>query len=524
MSKTDGYSFVPYKFDLSGGLNYRGRETVEDNEFVELENFEAINGRLVQRGGITLRSQASAFNTKSVRLIGQLHVPDTNVRSIIASVFNTSGTEDKLYHSSDGGTNWTEILGPGGVGVTVQATRALQYQDTLYIPTMDGIYTWTGSGNMTLPNNTLFSQGGTVVLDRLFVFDDRNVYYSDPGSLTTFPAANVFQILNANRNQYEQILAVVGYKDRVVVFTNNSVYVLFLTGTPTNWSLKILVTDVGATGPFAVDVVDDFIYFIGQHGVYRTNLSTVDELSVNFKDLFYGRASSGEAANPLYGMEDSLAHYNNRILCSINFGGVEAINSAPRHRLFVFNTTDEIWSEWKPNIASSQSNNFKTIFSMLTVENTRGATSDTNAPLGIYIGSGEFDGRTYFYSDANAPQDAGANFDCFARSKNFDFDAPGELKKIPYGNLVALGDANSKIELALVADDTVGSLVTVAAAGSMTGTKYGSHKYRGPGYCRSFGYRIKASTPSGTPSVKTDLAGFSIVSRIPRPVQMKSPQ
>lgn len=497
---------VPVETDLSGGLNLSPYpEMLKDNEASLLTNFDLIDGAAVKRPGISLRSTPAAMAGGFALLMGQFHFPNS-FNQIIALTGN-----GKVYRTSDGCTTWTEVLNSaGGVSLAVTAPLGETYIGGFYFSSLTtGIWVVTAA-NAT---NVAGSPGGffgAIVLDRLFNWNPSTqvVRYSDAGNFSSWPAANTFTVGGAGLDG-DTIVRMYNYKDRLVIFKKYSIWVLNMTGTPVNWTLRRIFFNIGGTSIYGFTLVDDWIYFIGQYGVYRTNLAEIQCISDPLYSVFRGRESPGSIAITAdsYYTFDCCAAYLNRIVFAITSTGV----FGPTRRVFVFHLDTETWTEYD----TTSANGAFMIHSMLAINDTRGGTVvDDTYPRGIYF-TDNGDERFFLFSETNSKVDAASEITCTAQTKKFTFEDISGFKKIPY----SFFDAEIGSSIQTVVQHNAVTAATLAA-GASSGVAE-SVKVPGPGYIKRVLTKLIFTNPGAGANREVILkkVGFNV--RVPRPVGIK---
>lgn len=513
---------IPLPFKLDGGLNLHDDAMyLEDNQLSICKNFNVYRGRLEKRNSFEQVAAHANFAAKRVRFLGQYTTSIGGISQLFVTVENNVAAADSLYYTTNGST-WTAIAATTG-----HFYKAIHYADFMYFYDTGGnVRVWDGTNIVASAAILPGYIPSDLLLDRYFMFGYNNynqtVRYSNPGAIGTFPAANSIALPFNEGN--DTITSMVAYKDRLVIFKKNSISVLHISGTPINWQLKKFMEGIGNTGLYSTVKAEDWIYFIDRKGIYRTNLSTVEEISGPLKEVFKDRKSiinNGVGSSiPVYGLYDSIAYYRNMIICSVNVIKPAASASSRRHRIFVYHIDTQVWTEWVPNITSDDANDFNPPQNMLTVEETAVVTATYNPyPVGVYCGSMELNGQVFRYSPFNtAPfTDYDGQYSCQFRTKSYTLDAPMELKKIPYTTIDAVPDSTIRI--------TTQHYVNEVASGSpvvgLAGTFDGNTRIRGPGYAREYGMDCVFDVPSGADTTGLIVKEIGVSVRIPRPIQPK---
>lgn len=427
-------AWAPFIVNKFAGLNsYNDPHNIEDNEFSSLINLDPYEDGLKKRAGMAIKS-APAFSTDVLKGVGYLYRMDTGVTNL---VFNRGAgyASGKVYHSSDGGVNLTEVLA-GGVAMNVTMPRGVEYNNMLYCGTFgNGLYEYDGT-DMTAMTGSPNGYCGDVVLDRLFLIvgNTNTVRFSEPGNFNgagNWPATNVFSI-GGTSDAHDPIVSLVGYKDRLVIFRQYSIYILYLTGTPANWQLRKFIDGIGAVSLYSTIQAEDFIYFVGPNGVYRTNLSTLEEISGKIQDIFENRStdfsigSGPTLADTLVWAGYPIAYWNNKIIFSPSGGLASDFTKI----WYVYNTLNDCWTTYVPESTSSvvRPKNF------ISVRNSYvHSSSGDKIPVGLYWSGNQFGtGQPciFHWSHQNSFRDGVSTYECRFVTKVYTF-GQNDFKKIP---------------------------------------------------------------------------------------------
>lgn len=407
------------------GLNLRGAEELYDiNQLSVLQNMEVgLAGELKKRPGFAQAHDGSQLGAgNSPLILGQLISNTKN--NLIAQSDQSAG---KIYVSGNGGLSWVQVSTPAATNYSL--TPGFQYLGSYWMGSQNGWFAWTTAGTWVTgaPGlNTVFPI--VFAQFRMFYIDNAtgNIKFSEPGDFSTgtgFPAANSIGLVGDGST----ISGLLPYRDRIVIFTTIGIWILYMNGPPASWSLKKMPYNVSANGPQSFKVVDDLIYFIGSDGVYRSDLTQVQKISLPIQDVFALRADSYKPGSaPLGFITDTLGYWNRRLLCQIR-----TKNTADGVKLYVFHLDTNSWSEWIPTLASTLGLTFAAATRFQSV--TQGWTfpsTDYNKEA-LYFGAYGGNGKIFRFDDeAISWQDAGANYSARVRTKKLDFDEPGKIKRV----------------------------------------------------------------------------------------------
>lgn len=496
---------TPYMVRDFKGLNtYDRYNKLDDGEFTSLLNWDIDKGCLVKRAGFDLRASAPAIfgGSGPLRMIGHTYLPASH------STILANGGNGKVAYSADGGATWTEALNiAGSVSMNVVATKGKMYADSLVFGT-DGAKAWyfdPATNKCTqltaAPSEAYF---GDIVLDRLFVFAPSTgiIRYSDPGSFTGWPAANSIQI--GSTGDGDELVSLVGYKDRLVIFKQKSIYILYMTGTPVNWQLKKFNDGIGCSGYYNTVIAEDYIYFVGHFGVYRTNLSTIEELSTKIFDKFQNRITQGNLAVGSFirsHRNGCITYRNNRLICFVN---VDTVAGGTTFEWLIYNTRLDCWTQWVPD-----ADKVCWPYNFIHVENSNTGAAFDSMPLGLYFSENADTGKINHWSELNPKTDEGDEYWCSLTTKEFDFDSDQfEIKKIPYFFFNWSHGADSEIDV------YYNGVLQFFVSEAVNAAK--QYKVRGPGYVNKLQVMLVSRTGAGANN-DSEIRSFGFAVRQPRP-------
>jgi hypothetical protein len=114
--------------------------------------------------------------------------------------------------------------------------------------------------------------------NRVFLYGDETnkdmVYISHLNNPTYFPVPNCLRFENPKN---ESLNVLLHYRDRLVAMTDSTIQSL-LGKSPLEYERVVLNTDIGCIAPYSAVVVENFIYFLSQDGVYMLKqVGTVEE-------------------------------------------------------------------------------------------------------------------------------------------------------------------------------------------------------------------------------------------------------
>lgn len=268
---------------FTGGMNTASDPTaVADSELVDIKNFELdIDASLVSRPPIVETTNNSGVWDTRVIMIG---------RAVLAGVEYVIGSTNAGTYAFDG-TTWTTIK------AGLKARVALQFQDFVFIvattdSAQQGGY-WDGA---TFTTDTDMPRGEAAVFHkaRMFVAPGlsgtgaaaHQLKYTDPISISspvpfTWPASGVVSV---GQGDGEFLIDVCIYNDNLMLFKQDSTYVLAYDTQPVDAILRKINSNIGATSRFCVGMYENSIFVFHEGNVFE--IVNYDFQRINFKVPF----------------------------------------------------------------------------------------------------------------------------------------------------------------------------------------------------------------------------------------------
>lgn len=195
---------------------------------------------------------------------------------------SVNGTNNKLiaHKNPSAGTLYSSSTTTFG-----NVTAGVQYNDTYYLLSATGIYTVTAAAltatyGAAVTGGTPGCTTGCIFKERLFVADytlKSRVKYSDAGAPTTFGGASFVDVGVGDGQNITGIVPL--YNDKLLIFKERSIYVLYVQGTDVgSWQLKLINTYYGAISYNTIRFFEGVVYFVSAIGPCRTDGLQVDYL------------------------------------------------------------------------------------------------------------------------------------------------------------------------------------------------------------------------------------------------------
>lgn len=308
-----------------GGLNTGSDPTaVADSELVSCVNFELdLDGSLVQRPPIVETSH-SGVNTHNL-VIGSAII--AGVSYIIVS--NSGGV-----YAFDG-VNWTLIKG----GLT--SYIALQYRNLVYLVATEasvqagGFWKpgvgFTSVATMPRGESAIFSKARMfIVPGRSATVNTSRLQFSDPiiADIPTWTGTNIIDVSPGDGQNLVDILV---YNDNIVLFKQDSTYVLAYDLQPTDAILRNINLNIGATARFCVQLYENSVFVYHEGKVYEMVNYDFSQTNIKVPLEFDGATPIGstradEVFLSLLGDRLILRYYN---------------------KIYVFGLKTRVWFTWE---------------------------------------------------------------------------------------------------------------------------------------------------------------------------------
>lgn len=461
------HPFIDVPINRFMGLDLRGSpELAPERSFLEALNVEiGLNGEIRKRPGIVRKHNAATLGAFKTKIIGTLQ---TSLKQQLLVQTEVVGAAGKLWRSSDGGVTWTQVSTPAATNY--QFARSIQYLNVCYIPGNGGISTWDGT---TFTPNIAGTPNGsttTYALFRLFVIENfSTLRFSDAGALTTFPAANSIGFSGDD----ELIEGIINYRDRIVIFRTNSIYVLSIVGPPTSWVLKELNLNLGVgSADNGFIIVNDVLYVLSWDGLFKTDLTQVEELSIPIKSIFQKRRQQYRF---ILGIADCIAYWNGRLICSI----ITDLNTV---RMFVYNINNKTWTEWLPALPTALAGPpaFSPVRTAFSLVGGQALSATDYNPEGLYFTTWDANGKIYFFDDETIvyTDEVGTNYQSKIRTNKIDVGDSAKWKRAPIA-LSRVRGPSGTVQGRYYVNDVAGALFNIPANGVLKEVKM-----KGPGYFR----------------------------------------
>lgn len=245
-------------------------------------------------------------NNKSVRIRkGIRSVNSSTYRSLrILGIYN-----GLLVFSHNGGVKTVNpsTYSEATIDNTNPAALSLEYNDVLYLfyPTAGNIRTWNGAVLTATALNYQASVGVNfksrfwIVPNEATGVSSSQVRYSDIFAVNAPNTASGWTnggTIDVASDDGDFITGLVILNDTLIIFKRQSTWALYVSGSPSTWTLRQLHPQIGCIGGKTAKVIGGLIYFRSTSGVYRTDGTTFEKLSSNVDGVFKDPGASVAAS------------------------------------------------------------------------------------------------------------------------------------------------------------------------------------------------------------------------------------
>ncbi len=403
MARAEALRFGPFV----GGLNTGSDPTaVADSELVDCCNFELdIDGSLVGRPPIVETINNAATWTKRINIIGN---------AIFATGSYIIGSNSDGTYAFDGAA-WTTIL------AGLESRVAIQYNDNVYIipaPTSGvGGGRWNPTTGYTADASMPKGEAAVIHKTRLYVVpgisattNASRLTFTDPITSTTlsWPGAN---ILDVSPGDGEKLVDIIVYNDNLLLFKQDSTFILAYDLQPSDAILRAANTTIGATTRRCVVQYENSAYVYHEGNVFEIVNYDFNRINIKVPFLYDGTAPSTRLE------EVFLSLLGDRLVCRYY------------NRIYVYGLKTRTWSRWESSDAVLH--NFGPLVEFpsnptqsVSTKYYAGSSVQNQETL-VYIPDG-YDATTKESSTAGGNQD----IKCFFITKNFDLADSHHFKKM----------------------------------------------------------------------------------------------
>lgn len=313
---------------FTGGLNKAADPSVVgDQELIDCVNFELdIDGSLVNRPPIKI-TQQGLVNTRLL-IFGSVEFSGTHY------LFATRGGE--TYVSSNFGSSWTE-LAPGGTNR--ECITMAVYANTVWLPATPGSagggMSWTPGGGAVAVAAIPRASACVVHKNRLYLCpgetatsDESRLFFSAAANFTSWPGANFIDVSPGDGTTLNNVVV---YQDNLLLFKQDSTFVLAYDLDPVDAILREVNSVVGTTGHFGVAQHENTAFCFHNNNVYSIINYTFELLNLKVPFEYDSTLPTGTTARY---EPQSLSILGDRLVARYY------------NKTYVFGLRTATWSEW----------------------------------------------------------------------------------------------------------------------------------------------------------------------------------
>lgn len=400
-----------------GGLNSSDDPSaIADAELVECVNFELSNDTsLVSRPPIQDFTDLSGTWTERIALLGVGVFSSGNY--IIGS--NTNG----VYQFSSG--TWNLITN------TFQASCMVQYADLIWLIAKPGSANpggkWDPVGGFVASANLPKGSAATVFKERLFVVpgksattDTSRLVFSEPANFEDYnptagnQAAPGVDFIDVAKGDGQKLIDLIVYRGNLLLFKEDSTYVLAYETSPTDAVVENINITVGATDQHCVVIYENTVYIYHEGNVFEVVNYDFNRINVKCPFTYDGNTPAGTTR----AHEVFLSVMGDRLI-------VRYFN-----RIYVYGLRTKVWSRWESQ--QSDLHNFGPLIAMPS-----NVVASVNNEF--YAGSALLQNKKVFrirdgYDATTTERASSTDFDinCYIITKNYDIAASHLFKRLYY--------------------------------------------------------------------------------------------
>jgi hypothetical protein len=260
---------------LQGGINtFLPTHNIKDNELADAYNCEYSTVGLKTRKGKAKYNSVELTGVTSIRGLHSSYA--TGSRFILAC-----GNDGKIYKDNGSGT-FTELEAGYTSDSFYQFTDFRAY--TLWVNGYDRLRRYDGSNVDTISGAPTNLIGIISVENRLFAWknNESNLYFCDLNDETMWDVTTEYSgFLTIPQIKGDCIVACAKQGSSIIVFKAKSIWRYRLNGLPRNWTRELLSDSLGCAGRFAVDQIENVIFFMGDDGRIYQLSDTIKLISQN---------------------------------------------------------------------------------------------------------------------------------------------------------------------------------------------------------------------------------------------------
>lgn len=307
-----------------GGINSEADlSTVANAELTDCVNFDLdIDGSLISRPPI-LETAGNGAWTERIVITG---------RAIFAGVSYLIGSNvNGTYYFN--GVSWNLIV------ANLQSRKALQYFDRVWIiathasPVGGGSWSptagWTADANMPRGESGVFHKARLFVVAGLNATSNNSrLSFTDP-IISTALTWNPINIVDVSPGDGEPLVDIIVYNDNLMLFKQDSTYILAYDIMPKDAILREINSKIGASTRHCVVFYENTVFLYHEGNIYEI-------INYNFERV-------NEKVPFLYDSSAPSARVEDVFICLMG----ERLIVRYYNRLYVYNLKTRVWTRWE---------------------------------------------------------------------------------------------------------------------------------------------------------------------------------
>jgi len=267
------------------GVNLRTNGyDLDKSQWLSMQNVDMSREELFEQIPGSVKFHGASLGSKEPTAIMVCYNDDEQRGDILVSV------DDKIYRKNEGANEFIQLIG----GLDSSGIRfSINLNNKQYIPHSEkGLYEYDGISSITKINDVklkdLIYSRETNRCFGISAEDPKQLFWTDDlthkdnaGAPLTWPGINVMVYPPTEGDVMEKLWF---FRGRLVIFMNNSIWLMYVNGGPSNWRPEKSPTLVGVIAPKTIKQVGTELWFLGYgpmtgRGIYAFDGITSRRLS-----------------------------------------------------------------------------------------------------------------------------------------------------------------------------------------------------------------------------------------------------
>lgn len=321
---------------FDGGINlFSDPSSISDTEMVSCINFEVgLDGALVSRPPITQFQSTAPSATSNMKVL---------LLAILGGTSYLIGSNAQGVYQSTGGA-WTLITS------AVQSDTVVQYNDKVWLFPKRGTTaggSWDGTTFTSLGTTLPSASASIVYKERVWlvpgvaaVTNTARLQYSlvaDPSGWNTGDAT----FIDISPGDGKKLVDIVIYQDNIMLFKEDSTYILAFDSVPSSSSIKKVNNIIGASAYNCVIPFENSIFVFHRNAVYEIINFHWTKLNVKVPPV-YDNSVPASPSGATYGMPYFLTLFGDRLLFRYY------------RKLYAFGLRTRTWTEFQISTTNNE--------------------------------------------------------------------------------------------------------------------------------------------------------------------------